>query len=292
MKSRPDRCALFVRDVKAVAWRTRWRGAKASNMLSFANTGTYVENSALDAFLRDPRAFGDGPFVVSEFSLAEKSRLQWDRYRAFVLGAHALGVRFLRVPPVTQLITGKLDPRWFGEISLDEIDVALALSGRRVASLKLEEVCETLASQFSKRFSELRPHMQEWIERVESDDQTELLDPRGLSERQLLVEAFALDLLRRDAPPLPSDALPDRLAWTLRAWETAMTLVRLDRQRDLPRDLRNDPIDGLHYTLATVFCSAIATSDKGLKRIQELMPSPRVPLLWVQERPSGVVVTS
>lgn len=46
-----------------------------------------------------------------------------NEFASFVRDVHGLGAKFLRVPPVTQLLTGNIDPRWEGPIELVPIDI-------------------------------------------------------------------------------------------------------------------------------------------------------------------------
>lgn len=127
---------------------------------------------------------------------------------------------------------------------------------------------------------------------VEGKNPGRLIDPRPPANRQQIVEALTKDLLRKDEAPAASDPAAERLRWTLRAWELAMTFIRLDREKDSPSDLGNDPIDAVHYALAATFCGAIATSDRDICRIRSLLPIPRCPLLWVTQTSAGVSVAS
>lgn len=267
------------------------RQARSSGVTTDAaiGTGTYVENSALDAFVADPRAFGRGPFVVSEYSLGEKTRLPWDDFVAF-LGAVHSRVLYLRAPPITQLITGNLDPRWNGPIDLVPIDVETVRNGRASAYWRLEKTCDELERHFAARYAALRPHLADWITTVDGGNPRKLLDPRRIDSRRAIVVAATLDSLGRAARPGPNDTDAERLRFTLKAWEIAMVLVRLDRQRESRRDLRNDPLDAVHYALASTFCAALVTRDKGIRRIRELMPEPRCPLFWVGQTPANIPV--
>jgi hypothetical protein len=69
-----------------------------------------------------------------------------------------------------------------------------------------------------------------------------------------------------------------------------MVFTRLERASDSESDLRNDPVDAVHFALAATFCGVVATSDRGLRRIRTLMPRPVCPLLWVTDAPGGVRV--
>jgi len=249
-------------------------------MNTSSRTGTYVENSALDAFLRSPSSFGAGPFVVSEYSLGEKTRLSPIEYRGFI-EAISRQAQFLRVPPVTQIITGNFAEAWRAPTHLERLDVEAALAGREYAQAKLNEICEALADASRKWHEALRGHWADWVETVEGENPDNLIDPRPLPTRRNLVRLFTLDSLGRDEPPSDSDLVPARLQWTIRAWQIAMVFTRMEKEKDSPKDLRNDPIDAVHYALAATFCERIATADKGIRRIRELMPDPRCPLLWV-----------
>ena len=237
--------------------------------------GLYVENSCLDEFLRNPAPFGVGPFVLSEYSLAEKAALAWPEFVNFLDRAQAL-MQFLRVPPVTQVLTGNLDPRWNGPIELIAIDVEEVRAGRRHAVEKLDTLKSDLAASFRRRYAELRPHWADYLSEVSSGKSQHLLDPRKPSNAREIVAAATLESLGASAAPSLSDPLPDRIAWTMRAWEMAMVFVRLERERDNEKDLRNDPIDAVHFTLAATFCEGIAIRDKGMRRIYALMPEPKI----------------
>lgn len=66
-----------------------------------------------------------------------------------------------------------------------------------------------------------------------------------------------------------------------------MTFVRMPR-KDRTKDLRNDPIDAVHHSLADTFCRAIATGDRGIRRIHDVVPEPQCSLFWVR----GTVVAA
>jgi hypothetical protein len=185
-----------------------------------ATRGTYVENSALDALLREASAFGSGPFVISEYSLAEKARLPWDAFVSVVRASREAGIRFLRAPPVTQLLTGNLDAAWRDPIELVNINVEATLAGRGVAVRKLDEICDSLAARFAKRYAELRPHYAQWIHDVDTDtdNSADLIDPRPLENRRQIVEALAAESLGIDGAPAPGAPADERLRWVLRAW--------------------------------------------------------------------------
>lgn len=242
---------------------------------------TYLETSAVDAFIRNPAPFGEGPFVVSEYVLAEKGGRPFDDYKRCVLDLQRLGVLFLRVPPVGQIIENATENGLPSFCEAVALDVEACLTDRPAAVEGLDRIRRGLAPQFADRYSQLRPHFADWIAGVEDGQRRDLLDPRSPKNQRLIVEAATLDILGRTEPPGENASPAEILRWSLRAWETAMVFVRIERSRDSEKDLQNDPVDGVHYALATTFCAKFATSDRDLCRIRDLISSPRRPLLWV-----------
>jgi hypothetical protein len=207
--------------------------------------GIYLETSAVDAFLANPTAFGSGPFVVSEFVLAEKARLPPSDFQARVEGLHAHGVRYVGVPPLTELMLGQTVSI---PVSPIEMDVEMILLGARDAVRKLLLVRESLAVEFRRIYAERRRHYAEWLALLARGN-TLLFDPQPLENRRQIVSELTLASLGWHTAPSASAPIADRMRWNLNAWEKAMLFLRLDRSRDNDKDLRNDPIDAVHWAI-------------------------------------------
>ena len=253
-------------------------------------TAIYLDSSCLDTYLKGARAFGVGPFIISEYVLAEISRLDVPGYERRLLALESNGVAFLRAPPLTQIMADKFGPEWEGPIDAVELNVHAALAGGAHASAKLDALCGDLAAAFERRYDELRPQYADYLKRVKRGEKS-LIDPRSPRNRRMLVEAAALQSLGLEVAPTAASPVKERIRWALRTWEMAMTFTRLDRQKNRVRDLRNDPIDAVHYVLAATFCAAIATSDRGMCRIRDVIPPPGFPFLEVAVDAGAVRVT-
>jgi hypothetical protein len=244
--------------------------------------GIYLENSILQDFLDFPDAFGAGPFVVSEYSLAEKARLNDASYKTFISGV-APRVHFLRVPPPSQLIDGKLDPRWKEPSRLDVLNVTGAIEGKDEGRRRLDQLCDGIAMHRRENYQVLRPKWDEWIDRIENPENwpTEDVpedgwaDPRKPNQLPQLVETFAAGALGITESPGPDSPSSEWLRWHMTCWEMGMTMLRIHRTVHKSKELRNDPIDMVHYALSATYCEKILVKERDMKRIHDILPTPK-----------------